>query len=152
MVRHGGHGGNASQRVSETSEDDSCQNGAVRLGRHDGEVCAGTRANRYPCCDRVFDFGANLHPDFPTLFVAFVVGTLAFNALGYLFSSFSKSLKAYMGLAKLDSVPMGVHYVDELLQSGASRYGEYVSKYMTTFVRGTNTKSDGLLMQRRREV
>ncbi|XID96192.1 saccharopine dehydrogenase NADP-binding domain-containing protein [Paenibacillaceae bacterium WGS1546] len=50
-------------------------------------------------------------------------------------------------------VPRGVHYVDELLHSGhAVRYGEYLQRYMTAFVRGTNPKSDGLLSQRRREA
>jgi homospermidine synthase len=53
----------------------------------------------------------------------------------------------------LDPVPVGVHYVDELLQTGcAIHYGDYVTRYMTTFVRGTNSRSDGLLLQRRREV
>jgi homospermidine synthase len=67
---------------------------------------------------------------------------------------FQVACGVYAGMAclLLDPVPNGVHYVDELLQSGTSRYGVYVTKYMTTFVRGTNTNSDGLLMQRRREV
>lgn len=54
----------------------------------------------------VFGFGANLHIDVPTLIVAFLIGTLAFNALGYLFSSFSKSLEAYMGMANIASFLM----------------------------------------------
>ncbi|MDQ0194147.1 ABC transporter permease [Paenibacillus wynnii] len=54
----------------------------------------------------VFGFGANLHMDLPTLIVAFFVGVLAFNALGYLFSSFSKSIESYMGLANITSFLM----------------------------------------------
>lgn len=57
-----------------------------------------------------------------------------------------------MACLMLDSVPNGVHYVDELLLAGGSRYGEYVSQHMKTFVRGTNDRSDGLLLQRRREA
>lgn len=53
----------------------------------------------------------------------------------------------------LDPVPNGVLYVDEWLEICATnRYGEYLSRYMTDFVSGTNPKSDGLLLQRRREV
>ncbi|MBP1988735.1 ABC transporter permease [Paenibacillus eucommiae] len=54
----------------------------------------------------VFGFGANLHIDFLTLLVAFFVGSLAFNALGYLISSFSKSMEAYMGVANIASFLM----------------------------------------------
>ncbi|WP_410513519.1 ABC transporter permease [Paenibacillus sp. BR2-3] len=54
----------------------------------------------------VYGFGANLHMDLPTLIVAFFVGVLAFNALGYLFSSFSKSIEAYMGMANIASFLM----------------------------------------------
>ena len=54
----------------------------------------------------VFGFGANLHLDFPTLLVGFFIGALAFNALGYLFSSFSKSIEAYMGMANIASFLM----------------------------------------------
>lgn len=54
----------------------------------------------------VFLFGAHLHIDVPTLLVAFFIGSLAFNALGYLFSSFSKTLEAYMGFANIASFLM----------------------------------------------
>ncbi|WP_379135362.1 ABC transporter permease [Paenibacillus sp. sgz500958] len=54
----------------------------------------------------VFGFGANLHVELPTLIVAFFVGVLAFNALGYLISSFSKSIEAYMGIANITSFLM----------------------------------------------
>lgn len=54
----------------------------------------------------VFGFGANLHVDIPTLVVAFVVGALTFNAIGYLFSSFSKTMEAYMGIANIASFLM----------------------------------------------
>lgn len=54
----------------------------------------------------VYGFGANLHIDFLTLFIAFSMGMLAFSAIGYLFSSFSKSLESYMGLANIASFLM----------------------------------------------
>lgn len=54
----------------------------------------------------VFGFGAKLHIDVPALCIAFFVGSLAFNALGYLISSFSKSMEAYMGVANIASFLM----------------------------------------------
>jgi ABC-2 type transport system permease protein len=54
----------------------------------------------------VFGFSANLHVDLPTLIVAFFVGVLAFNALGYFISSFCKSIEAYMGIANITSFLM----------------------------------------------
>lgn len=56
---------------------------------------------------------------------------------------------AAMACILLDSVPKGVHYVDELLEIGGIRYGDYLSTHMKKFVRGTNDRSDGLLLQRR---
>lgn len=54
----------------------------------------------------VFGFGAHLHVDVPTVLVAFFIGGLAFNAIGYCFSSFSKSMEAYMGMANIASFLM----------------------------------------------
>lgn len=54
----------------------------------------------------VFGFGAQLHIDIPTLVIAFFIGCLAFNAIGYMFSSFSKSIEAYMGMANIASFLM----------------------------------------------
>jgi len=54
----------------------------------------------------VFGFGATLNIDIPTLIVAFIIGVLAFNALGYLISSFSKTLEAYMGISNIASFLM----------------------------------------------
>ncbi len=51
-------------------------------------------------------FGVNLHIDVATLIVAFFVGAVTFNALGYLFSSFSKTMEAYMGFANIASFLM----------------------------------------------
>ena len=68
---------------------------------------------------------------------------------------FQVACGVYAALASLllDPIPQGVHYVDELLHSGyAPHYGDYLTRYMKTFVRGTNPHSDGLLLQRRREV
>ncbi|KIL36612.1 S-adenosylmethionine decarboxylase related protein [Cohnella kolymensis] len=52
----------------------------------------------------------------------------------------------------LDPLPKGAHYVEELLQTGKSKYENYLTYYMKDFVRGTNPRSDGLLHQRRREA
>lgn len=54
----------------------------------------------------VFGFGANLHINVFSLVIAFIAGGLVFNAMGYLFSSFSKSIEAYMGMANIASMLM----------------------------------------------
>lgn len=54
----------------------------------------------------VFGFGANLHINVFSLVIAFFAGGLVFNAMGYLFSSFSKSMEAYMGMANIASMLM----------------------------------------------
>ncbi|HWO77894.1 MAG TPA: ABC transporter permease [Bacillus sp. (in: firmicutes)] len=54
----------------------------------------------------VLGFGANLHIDFLSLLVVFLIGALSFNAIGYLFSSFSKTMESYMGLANITSFLM----------------------------------------------
>lgn len=54
----------------------------------------------------VFGFGANLHINVFSLVIAFFAGGIVFNALGYLFSSFSKTTDAYMGMANIASMLM----------------------------------------------
>ncbi len=54
----------------------------------------------------VLGFGANLHINPFTLLIVFFAGSLVFNAMGYLFSSFSKTMEAYMGMANLTSMLM----------------------------------------------
>jgi hypothetical protein len=56
----------------------------------------------------------------------------------------------YAGLSVLlkDSIPDGVYYVDELLTSCQTNYGDYLSYYMKEFVTGRNNKTDGLLLER----
>ncbi|WP_235864024.1 ABC transporter permease [Sutcliffiella halmapala] len=54
----------------------------------------------------VFIFGANLYINFLGLLVVFLIGALSFNALGYFFSSFSKTAEAYMGVANIFSFLM----------------------------------------------
>jgi ABC-2 type transport system permease protein len=54
----------------------------------------------------VFIFGANLFISFPSLIIVFFIGALSFNALGYLFSSFSTTQNAYMGVANIVSFVM----------------------------------------------
>ncbi|MGI2297877.1 ABC transporter permease [Paenibacillus sp. GXUN7292] len=69
----------------------------------------------------VYVFGATLHFNLLTLTVAFLIGTLVFNAMGYLFSSFSKTMEAYMGVANITSMLMmflsGVFFPLESLPS-----------------------------------
>lgn len=48
----------------------------------------------------------------------------------------------------LDDLPLGIYNVDELLLNTESKYGEYLSYYMTDFITGENKDSDGLLHQR----
>ncbi|MGO4370023.1 ABC transporter permease [Paenibacillus sp. 2TAB19] len=54
----------------------------------------------------VYGFGASLHINIFSLAVAFFAGALVFNAMGYLFSSFSKTIEAYMGMANIASMLM----------------------------------------------
>lgn len=51
----------------------------------------------------VLIFGANLYISPISLVVVFLMGALSFNALGYFFSSFSKTTEAYMGVANIVS-------------------------------------------------
>ena len=48
----------------------------------------------------------------------------------------------------LDDIPLGIYYVDELLLNSESKYGEYLTYYMTDFVTGDNKGTDGMLHQR----
>jgi ABC-2 type transport system permease protein len=54
----------------------------------------------------VYVFGATLHIDLVSLLIIFLFGSLAFNAIGYFFSSFSKTTEAYMGIANIASFLM----------------------------------------------
>jgi ABC-2 type transport system permease protein len=54
----------------------------------------------------VFGFGATLHLNLFSLAVVFLCGSLSFNAMGYLISSFSKTNEAYMGIANIVSFLM----------------------------------------------
>lgn len=67
---------------------------------------------------------------------------------------FQVSCGIYAALATLllDAVPNGIFYVDELLLKSKVRFGEYLKVYMTDFVIGENSQSDGLLFQRMRRI
>lgn len=53
----------------------------------------------------------------------------------------------------LETIPNGVHYVEELLSTIKDiGYGKYVTQYMTEFVTGENEKSDGLILDRMKDV
>ncbi|NLY79490.1 MAG: S-adenosylmethionine decarboxylase related protein [Lysinibacillus sp.] len=60
----------------------------------------------------------------------------------------------YAGLASLllDNLPLGAHYVDELVANSQSNYGKYLSYYMKDFVYGENQSSDGLLHNRMKKL
>lgn len=49
----------------------------------------------------------------------------------------------------LDPVAPGVHYVDDLILAGGSRYGRYVAQHIRRFWRGRNRAPLGRLAQRR---
>ncbi|MGL4772772.1 MAG: S-adenosylmethionine decarboxylase related protein, partial [Clostridium sp.] len=51
----------------------------------------------------------------------------------------------------LDSLPKGIFYIDELLTSTNSNYGEYLSYHLEKFVVGENKNIDGDLLNRMRE-
>lgn len=58
---------------------------------------------------------------------------------------------ASLSVLLLDQIPKGVYYVDELLLKTNNKFGHYLTSYMTDFVIGENTKTDGLLLDRMRE-
>lgn len=92
----------------------------------------------------VFGFGANLHINVLTLVIAFIAGGLVFNAMGYLFSSFSKSIEAYMGMANIASMLMmflsGVFFPLETLPTWLQPVTQMLP--LTYFVEGMR---DGLI-------
>ncbi len=55
---------------------------------------------------------------------------------------------ASLSVLLLDQIPKGAYYVDELLVKTNNHFGDYLTYYMTDFVRGENMLSDGLLHQR----
>ncbi|MGB8954662.1 MAG: hypothetical protein WCC10_04770 [Tumebacillaceae bacterium] len=61
-------------------------------------------------------------------------------------------LYAAVAALLLEDIPLGVHYVDELLMKTKSRYGRYLQHYMREFVVGKNKRSDGTLLKRMRSV
>ncbi|MCA0755354.1 saccharopine dehydrogenase NADP-binding domain-containing protein [Paenibacillus sp. N4] len=60
----------------------------------------------------------------------------------------------YGGICSLlqNEVPEGVHWVDELVDAGNVKYGEYLSYFLKPIIRGENATSEGLLLQRLREA
>lgn len=86
----------------------------------------------------VFGFGATLHINILTLIVVFLVGALSFSALGYLFSSFSKTTEAYMGMANIASFLMmflsGVFFPVETMPSWLQPVSQVLP--LTYFVEG----------------
>lgn len=67
---------------------------------------------------------------------------------------FQVACGVYAGLESLllDSIPLGIYYVDELLLKTKSKYEQYLTYYMREFVIGENNKSDGFLDQRMKRV
>ncbi|MFD0589891.1 ABC transporter permease [Paenibacillus sp. GCM10027627] len=67
----------------------------------------------------VYFFDASLHINVLSLAIAFIAGALVFNAMGYLFSSFSKTMESYMGVANIVSTFMmflsGIFFPIEML-------------------------------------
>ncbi len=66
-------------------------------------------------------FGANLHINFMSLMIVFLLGALSFNAIGYFISSYSKTTEAYMGVGNIASFLMmflsGVFFPVETMPS-----------------------------------
>ncbi|MBH5317443.1 ABC transporter permease [Paenibacillus sp. GSMTC-2017] len=92
----------------------------------------------------VFIFGANLNINVLSLVIAFFVGTLVFNAMGYLFSSFSKTIESYMGVANIVSMLMmflsGIFFPVETLPEWLQTVPKMLP--LTYFVEGMR---DGLI-------
>ncbi|ATF15805.1 S-adenosylmethionine decarboxylase related protein [Brevibacillus brevis X23] len=74
----------------------------------------------------------------------------AFNSYDISATYFQVACGIYGALSTLllDSIPLGIYYVDELLIKTNSLYGRYISYFMNDFVIGENTISDGLLLER----
>ncbi len=58
----------------------------------------------------------------------------------------------YAGTCSLliDNLKRGIYYVDELILQTSSRYGKYLKHYMNDFIIGENPKSEGLLLERKK--
>lgn len=86
----------------------------------------------------VLGFGASLHINLLSLVVVFFVGALSFNAMGYMFSSFSKTAEAYMGMANIASFLMmflsGVFFPVETMPSWLQPVAQVLP--LTYFVEG----------------
>lgn len=86
----------------------------------------------------VYGFGASLDINIPVLIIAFFIGVLAFNAIGYLISSFSKSIESYMGVANLTSFLMmfisGVFFATSSLPDWLKPVTRFIP--LTYFVEG----------------
>ena len=86
----------------------------------------------------VYGFGATLHLNLPTIVLTFLVGTLTFNAMGYMLSSFSKTTEAYMGMANIASFLMmflsGVFFPVETMPEWLRPVSEVLP--LTYFVEG----------------
>lgn len=69
----------------------------------------------------ILGFGAAVHINLMSLIVIFVIGALSFNALGFLISSFSKTIESYMGVANIASFMMmflsGIFFPIEMMPS-----------------------------------
>lgn len=76
-----------------------------------------------------------------------------YEAYGTNATYFQVACGLYGGICSLlqNEVPEGVHWVDELVDAGNVKYGDYVSYFMKPIIRGSNPTSDGLLLQRLRE-
>lgn len=61
-------------------------------------------------------------------------------------------LYAALSVLLLNPIPKGVYYVDELLLQTKNQYGDYLTYYMTDFVKGENPHTDGLLLQRMKKA
>lgn len=86
----------------------------------------------------VIVFGATLHIHALSLLVAFLIGTLTFNAIGYFFSSISKTVEAYMATTNITSFLMmflsGVFITVESLPEWLRPVTDFIP--LTYFVNG----------------
>lgn len=69
-------------------------------------------------------------------------------------ANFQAACGLYAALAVIlkDTIANGVYYVDELLLQTNNHYGHYLSYNLTDFVLGENTQTDGLILERMKNL
>ncbi|PFN74820.1 S-adenosylmethionine decarboxylase related protein [Bacillus sp. AFS076308] len=95
-----------------------------------------------------------VYPDKERYMYNVVANDFAYEQLKTNATYFQAACGLYAAFAVLlnDAIENGVYYVDDLLVKTDNHYGEYLSYYMTDFVCGENPQTDGLLLDRMKNL